>query len=83
MTKKIIQVPVDEELLRDLDNLSKKQRKARSELVRQACMRYLQQAKNEELDRLYREGYTKVPEKPEIAEMQASISGEVFSGESW
>ncbi|MBI2836178.1 MAG: ribbon-helix-helix protein, CopG family [Chloroflexi bacterium] len=83
MAKKVIQVPVDEELLRDLDNLSKKQRKARSELIRQACIRYLQQAKNEELDRLYQEGYTKMPEEPEIGETQVGISGEVFCRESW
>ena len=41
MAKKVIQVPVDEEPLKDLDNLSKKQRKPRSELIRQACLRYL------------------------------------------
>jgi len=41
MVKKVIQVPVDEELLSALDQLSKKQSKARSELIRQACQRYL------------------------------------------
>jgi metal-responsive CopG/Arc/MetJ family transcriptional regulator len=83
MVKKVIQVPVDEKLLKDLDSLSKKQRKARSELIRQACLRYLQQVENEELDRLYQQGYRRIPEKPETGEIQIAISGEYLSKESW
>lgn len=81
MAKKVIQVPVDEELLRELDNLSKKQCKARSELIRQACLRYLQQVESEELDRLYREGYRRIPEESEAGEAQAAMSAELFSKE--
>ena len=83
MVKKVIQVPVDEKLLKDLDRLSKKQRKARSELIRQACLRYLQQVESEELDRLYQQGYRRVPEEPETGETQVAISGEYLSKESW
>ena len=79
----MIQVPVDEELLKDLDNLSKKQRKTRSELIRQACARYLQQVEQEELDRLYQQGYVRVPEEPKTGEIQVAMSGEVISKESW
>lgn len=43
MAKKVIQVPVDEALLDALNRLSKKQNKARSELIRQACEQYLRQ----------------------------------------
>ncbi len=83
MTKKVIQVPIDEELLNDLDNLSKKQHKARAELIRQACLRYLQQVEYEELDRLYRRGYEKIPEEPEVGEAQVAMTGQVMSRESW
>lgn len=83
MVKKVIQVPVDEELLRDLNNLSKKQRKARSELIRQACLNYLQQIEHEELDRLYQQGYVRIPEEPETGESQIAMSGEFMSKESW
>ncbi len=83
MTKKVIQVPVDEELLKDLDNLSKKQRKARSELIRQACQIYLQQAKQEEMDRLYQQGYEKIPEEAGLGEAQVAVVGEIMSRESW
>jgi len=83
MVKKVIQVPVDEELLKDLDNLSKKQRKARAELIRQACLSYLQQVEREELDRLYQQGYMRIPEEPETGEIQVAMSGEFMSRESW
>jgi len=83
MVKKVIQVPVDEELLKDLDNLSKKQHKARAELIRQACLSYLQQVEHEELDRLYQQGYMRIPEEPETGEIQVAMSGEFMSRESW
>jgi metal-responsive CopG/Arc/MetJ family transcriptional regulator len=83
MVKKVIQVPVDEGLLRDLDNLSKKQRKARSELIRQACLSYLQRVKDEELDNIYRRGYIRIPEEPEAGEIQIAVAGKVLAKESW
>ena len=83
MAKKVIQVPVDEGLLKDLDDLSQKQGKARSELIRQACLRYLREMEYEELDRLYKQGYMRIPEEPEIGEAQAAMSGEVMAKELW
>ena len=83
MAKKVIQVPVDAGLLRDLDSLSRKRGKARSELIRQACIRYLREMEDEELDRLYQRGYVKTPEEPEVGEAQTSLAGEVLSRESW
>lgn len=83
MPKKVIQVPVDEGLLKDLDSLSKKQRRARSEIIREACLRYLRQVEHEALDRLYQQGYTRTPEEPEIGEAQIAMAGELMSRESW
>jgi len=83
MVKKVIQVPVDEGLLKDLDHLSKSQRKTRSELIRQACLSYLQQVKDEELDKIYQQGYMRIPEEPETGELQVAISGESLPKESW
>jgi len=83
MTKKVIQVPVDDKLLKDLDNLSKKQHKARAELIRQACMRYLRQIEYEELDKLYQQGYMSIPEEPEEGEVQIAMSSETLCKESW
>ncbi len=83
MVKKVIQVPVDEELLKDLNSLSKKQRKARAELIRQACRLYLQQVEYDELDKLYQQGYIRIPEEPEAGELQIAMSGEILSKEAW
>lgn len=83
MTKKVIQVPVDEKLLTSLNNLSRQQRKARSELIRQACQRYLIQVETEELDQSYLQGYERSPEEPELGEAQMALAGEVLPKESW
>ena len=83
MGKKVIQVPVDEGLLVALDQVSRKQHKARAELIREACQCYLKQAESEELDRLYQEGYERLPEEPMLAEAQIALAAEILPGESW
>jgi predicted DNA-binding protein len=83
MVKKVIQVPVDEELLIALDRTSRKQNRARAELIREACQCYLAQVESEELDRLYQGGYERVPEGPELGEAQISLAAEILPGESW
>ncbi|MBI2855328.1 MAG: ribbon-helix-helix protein, CopG family [Chloroflexi bacterium] len=83
MSKKVIQVPVDEELLKGLESLSRKRHKSRSELIRQACLRYIREIEQEEMDRRYREGYRKAPEAPGIGEAQAAIAGEILPEEKW
>lgn len=83
MTKKVIQVPVDEGLLVALDQTSRKQNKARAELIREACQCYLERVESEELDRLYEEGYERVPEEADLGEAQIGLAGETFREEAW
>lgn len=83
MTKKVIQVPVDEELLVALDETSRKQNKARAELIREACRCYLEGVESEELDRLYQQGYERVPEGPDLGEAQIGLAAEILPEESW
>ncbi len=83
MIKKVIQVPVDEKLLIALDQTSKKQNKARAELIREACECYLEQVESEELDRLYRQGYERLPEESGLGEAQIAVAGEILLGELW
>jgi len=83
MVKKIIQVPIDETLLHELDKLSGKQSKSRSEVIRQACQQYLTQMEFEELDKIYRQGYERIPEMGEIGEAQITITGEILPEETW
>jgi metal-responsive CopG/Arc/MetJ family transcriptional regulator len=83
MVKKVIQVPVDEGLLEALDDLSRRQSRARAELVREACQAYLAQVESEELDRLYARGYERLPEESKVGEAQVNLAAEVLPGESW
>jgi metal-responsive CopG/Arc/MetJ family transcriptional regulator len=82
MAKKVIQVPVDQELLTALDQRSRKQNKARAELIREACQSYLTQMESEELDQLYQQGYENVPEGPESGEAQIGLAAEILPEES-
>jgi metal-responsive CopG/Arc/MetJ family transcriptional regulator len=83
MAKKVIQVPVDAELLAALDELSKKQCKARSELIRRACQHYLREVEYEELDRRYQQGYETMPEEPDAGEAQVALASQFMPKESW
>lgn len=83
MSKRVIQVPVDEQLLMGLDTLSRKRRKTRSEVIRQACVRYIREVEQEEMDSRYQAGYRKTPEAPETGEAQVAVSGEVLAKEDW
>jgi metal-responsive CopG/Arc/MetJ family transcriptional regulator len=83
MVKKVIQVPVDEELLIALNQRSRKQNKARAELIREACQCYLEQVEFEELDRLYQQGYERMPEESKLGDAQAALVSEILPKESW
>lgn len=83
MVKKVIQVPVDEELLFALDQISRRQCKARAELIRKACQRYLEQVELEELDQLYQQGYERLPEESKLGEAQIALAAEILPEESW
>lgn len=83
MAKRIIQVPMDRELLEDLDRLCGERRLARAELIRESCREYLRRAEAEELDRAYLEGYERVPEGPEAAAAQLKVAKKVLPAEEW
>ena len=83
MAKKVIQVPFDEALLDELNQISKKQKRTRAELIRQACNDYLKKREEEELDRIYRHGYERIPESTELAEAQVSILSKILPKETW
>ena len=83
MAKRVIQVPIDERLLSDLDSLSRKQGQPRSVVIRKACRRYLRLLENERLDEIYREGYRRQPEEPTLGQAQAALTNQVLSEEPW
>ena len=83
MAKRVIQVPVDERLLDDLNAMCERRGQRRSELIREACQRCLRQAEQERMDEIYGRGYGRVPEEPAVGQTQAALSGQVLSEETW
>ncbi len=83
---KIIQVPVPEELLRQLDELSERRDQSRSALIREACATYIASLKEAEADRRYIRSYTETPEteeEKEWAELGAKMLAEFTAGDEW
>ena len=86
MLKKIVQVPLDEELLKTLDHLSRRQGQSRSALIREACAKYIATAEKEELVRQYIEGYRRMPETQDeldFAESSAKALAELLADDAW
>ncbi|MGH2544791.1 MAG: ribbon-helix-helix protein, CopG family [Ardenticatenaceae bacterium] len=80
---KVIQVPMEEALVRALDSWAQELGRSRADIIREACRRYLKHVEREELDRVYREGYDRVPEEPIMARTQAALLAEVLPREDW
>ena len=62
---KVIQVPINEELLERLDAYSAERGQSRSAFIREACSEYVSKLTEEELDRQYVEAYRRFPEGEE------------------
>lgn len=84
MVNKIIQIPLDEELLDGLNALSKSRSQSRSALIREACRRYMRKIEEEEFDRLYEESYRRFPEPVEENEALLRLAAQAFDpDENW
>ena len=60
--KKIIQVPIGEDLLARLDKVAYEIQEPRAAVIREACARYITNREAAELERQYIEGYRRYPE---------------------
>jgi CopG family transcriptional regulator/antitoxin EndoAI len=60
-TLKTIQMTLDEKLLQDVDTMIDKLKTNRSEFIRQAMSRYLEEIRIQELEKIHHEGYMKHP----------------------
>ncbi len=83
MNKKVIQVPIEDDLLGAIDEASRHEKRSRADLIRQACRDYLTRKRDELLDRRYEQGYKRVPEETAIGESQLALLGQVLSDETW
>ncbi len=80
---KVVQVPMDRELVSALDEASEKEQSSRSAVIRQACREYLRRVREEELDRQYEEGYRRIPEDMDLADAQLKMASKFLAKEDW
>ena len=80
MGKKVIQVPMEDDLRRALDDLSKNKNRSRAEVIRKACLLYLRRLEEERLDTEYQEGYQRIPEGTALGQAQEAMAAEVLEG---
>ena len=86
MPKKVIQIPVDRDLLEALNKVSRQQAKSRSALIREACAKYIATTEKEERIRQYVEGYRRMPETQDeldLAESSAGALAELLADDAW
>ena len=80
---KVIQVPMDERLLKEVNRKAKTQRSTRAALIRKACEEYLRHLEVQELERQYVEGYQRKPEDPRWGRLGAKLAAHVWPKEDW
>ena len=83
MTKKVIQVPIDEELLARIDESVGRVAASRAAFIREACRWRLETLKGGQLDRQYVDGYRRKPEDLAWAKATARLLTKVLPRERW
>lgn len=81
--KKIIQVPMEDELLQSIDATAGVVAESRAAFIREACKQRLKSLRAKELDRLYSEGYRKKPEDLSWAEVSVKLLARRLPKEKW
>lgn len=82
-TKKIIQVPIEDELLQRIDATAGVVAESRAAFIREACKQRLKSLHAKELDRQYVEGYRKKPEELDWAETSVKLLSKRLPKEKW
>ena len=80
---KIIQVPMEDELLKRIDATAGIVAESRAAFIREACQQRLKSLRAKELDRLYIEGHQSRPENPDWAENSANLLSKRLPKEKW
>lgn len=81
--KTIIQVPLERELLEQIDAAAQAVHESRASYIRDACRARLQAQEVEARERQYIEGYRKRPEKPAWARTAAKLLAKALPAERW
>ena len=80
---RVVQVPMDGDMVAALDALAAQRGEARAGVIRAACRDYLRSQRTRQLDDAYEEGYRRLPETAGIGEAQAAVAAEVLPAETW
>ena len=81
--KKVIHIPIEKELVARLDSQARAEDVSRAALIRIACTRYLRQVEDAERERIYEEGYRRIPEETTEAESLAWLAAADLPNEDW
>lgn len=82
-TFKVIQVSMPQPLLEAVTHRAKAQKESRAAFIRRALERYLAELREQEMDEAYIQGYQRIPEKVQVAEVNAILAAEVVPPEEW
>ena len=82
-SKKIIQVPIEAELLTRIDETVGRVAESRAAFIRDACRSRLDALERGRLDRRYVEGYRQKPEDPAWAKTSARLLSRIVPREKW
>ena len=81
--KKIIQVPIESDLLDRIDATVLMVAESRAAFIREACKQRLRTLEERELDRLYVAGYRRTPEAPAWSKASAKLLARILPKEKW
>ena len=81
--KKVIQVPIEDDLLKRIDATAAVVAESRAAFIRKACQQRLKTLQATELDRLYMEGHKRQPEELAWAESSAKLLSKRLPKEKW
>ena len=81
--KKVIQVPIEDALLKRIDATAGVVAESRAAFIRTACQQRLKSLQVRELDRLYMEGHRSQPEDLDWAESSARLLSKRLPKEKW
>jgi hypothetical protein len=83
VAKKVIQVPIEPELLARIDETVGRVAESRAAFIRDACQRRLKALEKGQLDRQYVEGYRRKPEDKFWAKTTTRLLAGVLAREKW
>ena len=82
-SKKVIQVPIEDDLLKRIDATAGVVAESRAAFIRAACQQRLKSLQAKELDRMYMEGHRSHPEDLDWAESSARLLSKRLPKEKW